>query len=225
MQDPGGGVLCRDAWRLGAGLWIYSDERLPLVVGPDFYLSTTDRGLSVYFATSFELKPLDNLQLSVTPIYRNLTGSLRWVDALGLPDGPQNLFAERSSESWDLTLASTLNFTPTLSLQANAQLFVATVTHARLYRASRSADSRVYVTDLQTASGDATAYDLSPASLNLSAVLRYEYLPGSILYLVYTTAMANELQMRSLYRSAVFDGLGASPYDHAVMIKVSYLVD
>jgi hypothetical protein len=85
------------------------------------------------------------------------------------------------------TLRGTVTFTNTITLQAYAQVFFSSVQYTGLYQAQPvGALSTVFLKNLQPISGDPHEYDSRNASLNLNVVFRWEYRPGSVLYLVYT---------------------------------------
>jgi hypothetical protein len=135
------------------------------------------------------------------------------------------VFGERDTRSIDLTTRGTITFTPQLSLQLYGQLFVAQGTYDR-FQILRDRDTLV-------------PFDAYPKqnefaiqSLQSNAVLRWQYRPGSTVFLVWThgrraNPRANPLARRdrSLYersfRCHVADALDLFPRN-TFTLKVSY---
>jgi hypothetical protein len=144
----------------------------------------------------------------------------RWVDTLG---DQLFLFGQQNSENLSLTVRQTVVLTPTLTLQAYAQLYSAYAHYPQYFTARPDTQSHIDVAALQ-ASASTSNYDFHDAALNLNVVLRWEYRAGSTLFLVYT---------RSQRELGYFDGqpptttlfpmrLGPGPTTDTVLIKWSY---
>ena len=76
--------------------------------------------------------------------------------------------------------------------------------------------------------GDGTAEfafrnrDFNVRELRTNAVLRWEYRPGSVLYLVWSQARDNDVVTGDLDVSRDFDRLFGAPAQHIFLIKASY---
>lgn len=65
--------------------------------------------------------------------------------------------------------------------------------------------------------------DFSDAALNANIVLRWEYLLGSTIYLVYTRAQSPRIELLPGQRGGVdIGGLGRAPATDTVLLKLSY---
>jgi hypothetical protein len=135
------------------------------------------------------------------------------------------VFGERDTRSIDVTTRGTITFTPQLSLQLYGQLFVAQGAYDR-FQVLRDRDTLV-------------PFDAYPKqnefaiqSLQSNSVLRWQYRPGSTIFLVWThgrraNPRVNPLarQDRSLYersfRNHVADALDLFPRN-TFTLKVSY---
>ncbi|MBO6575574.1 MAG: carbohydrate binding family 9 domain-containing protein [Rhodothermales bacterium] len=125
------------------------------------------------------------------------------VTALALNEGDAvraSVFGSRDTRSMDVTLRSDVTFTPKLSVQFYGQLF--------------GARGRYDGFQLQTGQDDLAAFDHHPKRHDFSlsrfqtnTVLRWEYRPGSTLYLVWSQSRGESLRLDPL------DNLSASPYD------------
>lgn len=118
------------------------------------------------------------------------------------------IFGARDTRALDFTLRSNVTFSPTLSLQFYGQLFVA---RGRYQDFSILRDSDTLV--------PFDAYpmrnDFSLNSFTANAVLRWEYRPGSTLYLVWTQGRRASHEMNPLAP------WGDSPYDRPIGDQIS----
>src|SRR5439155_18455297 len=101
------------------------------------------------------------------------------------------LFGDLAARATSTTLRGTWTFSPVLTLQAYAQGFVATGRFGPFFTAAAAGPRpRILLSDLQPAAAPSESPDFKDANLNLNIVLRWEYQPGSALYVVYTRAQA-----------------------------------
>ncbi len=107
-----------------------------------------------------------------------------WVDNIDLDGATTSIFADRTTRSFSATVRGSITFTRDLTLQAYAQLFTAKGHHENFRRL------------LDPSSFEPFAYEGNPdfneQSFNLNLVVRWEYLPGSTLFLVWSQARAGE---------------------------------
>jgi hypothetical protein len=107
------------------------------------------------------------------------------VDGIG---GVDYVFAEQRRRTWDLTLRSSVLFDRDRSLQIYLQPFYTYGTYRdpRWLATPDSYDLRPY--DLGAEGGAVHDYDFAFGAVNLNVVYRWEYRPGSTVYLVWTHA-------------------------------------
>ena len=122
----------------------------------------------------------------------------QWVINLDNPGGGigdvSYIFGELNRRTWDLTLRSSLLFNRDQSLELYLQPFLT----AGDYKNAREL-ARPDSYDLQPYDGyDVSSKDFSYGAVNLNLVYRWEYLPGSTLYLVWTHTREN-LDRRSYH--------------------------
>jgi hypothetical protein len=117
------------------------------------------------------------------------------------------LLAPLRARSVSATLRCTLAFSPRLTLQSYAQLFTAGLAYGGAQRAVVGPGKRLVTLGQLT---DATAADAPPnadnrqVGLNLNLILRWEWMLGSTLYLVYAHQTSNEI--RPSVRGLSFSG-------------------
>ncbi len=138
------------------------------------------------------------------------------------------VFAARDTRSASLTSRANVLFSSTLSLQLYGQLFAARGRYQG-FRLLAGPD------DLRDFDAYPRRRDFSFATFNLNAVLRWEYRPGSSLYVVWTQARGLDDYRDTLLSGDPFvspydrsttgqfgDIFGAFP-DNVVLVKLSYL--
>lgn len=152
----------------------------------------------------------------------------------GVPfhDGPGRyivpLFGTRDTREFDVSLRTNVVFRPNLSLQLYSQLFAARGRY-RDFRLLAAPD------DLRDLAGYPKRRDLSLQSLVSNAVLRWEYRPGSALYVVWSHHRGDALDVLRLpapgaptpFEQGTFDHLGDTfglyP-ENVLLVKLSYLL-
>jgi len=124
--------------------------------------------------------------------FRRTFSDAQWMGnyaaTAGVPEvgGVSHVFGELDNDTIDVTLRSNLLFTRSQSLEVYLQPFLTTGTYnnARALAEADSRDLQAY-TDPAFVSSDA---DFRFASLNANFVYRWEYQPGSTIFLVWTHA-------------------------------------
>jgi len=147
-------------------------------------------GWSHYASLSLTVRPSPTLSLSMGPSYNVSYSTQQWVGAVDdatatATCGRRYVFAPITQRSLDLTTRLNVTLSPVLSLELYAQPFVATGDYGAFKQlvAPRTTDFAPYA--------DSAAFgnlDFSYRSLRGNAVLRWEYRPGSTLFLVWTTS-------------------------------------
>lgn len=124
----------------------------------------------------------------------------------------ESTFGERDTRSVDFTLRSTVTFTPKLSIQLYSQLFLAR--------------ARYYDFQLLRSRDELVPFDTFPkrnefafSTLNSNVVLRWEYRPGSTLFVVWTHARRTNDRLNPLAP------WGRSPYDRDINGQISDTFD
>ena len=136
-------------------------------------------------------------------------------------------FARQLARNVGATLRASYTFTPELTLQAYAQLFLLAEHYSDFSTFTAGAPgqrARVRLGDLVAAPAPAANPDVQQAALNLNLVLRWEFRLGSTLYLVYSRAQAPPATLLPGEESA----LDLRPILHGraavdvLMLKISY---
>jgi len=213
-RETRGNGLYRRAMTYAANASLFSDSRGEVTgrIGQLFgwdskrkYQSATEGGLTI--------KPLSWMEWDVSSRFEIVRDQEAWVSNLAGTTGVQSIFGDRSTDSFDFTLRSTITFTRELTLQVYGQVFVAKG-HFVDFRSLVAPSEFVPVTFLFR--------DFNTRSLNSNVVLRWEYLPGSTIYLVWT-------QARSGFDEDYFTSFTKNitnsfklPADNVFLVKITY---
>jgi hypothetical protein len=136
-------------------------------------------------------------------------------------DGHRYLFGLQDALALGFTFRSTLTITPALSIQAYAQLFTSHVRATGLYLADGTSGT-VRLAALAPIDADPSAFDERETQLNLNLVARWEFLPGSALYLVYVRSADGAFDGAQERPRIDLSSLGRGPATDTVMLKISY---
>jgi hypothetical protein len=163
--------------------------------------------------------------------------------------GRRYLFADLDQQSFGFDTRLNVTFSPELTLELYAQPFISSADYARFKEiaAPRSQETVVFgedagtVTPVENAGGEVSRYDIDPdgagpapliqlqnpnfnlSSLRGNAVLRWEYRPGSTLFLVWTrqgsdfTPFTGDLRL-----SRDLDRLFDAETDNVFLVKLTY---
>jgi len=241
-------------WNAGGGTWqdyrtTYADFETrggppaPIPIGRNWWLSlSTDsrKKWQVYgevgggdtwdghynsYGVGLELRPASNIELSLGPNYRTHWGVSRWLTYLTDAEGNRtdDIFGEQYLHRLDMTLRGTVTFSKNLTLQAYAQPFIAAMDY-RHFKKLVPPDGFEYV--------DSSVYDEAEqrpdfnwTSFNSNLILRWEYRPGSALYLVWTQARGSTRGIGEFVPGRDMDNLFDTTPNNTVLLKFSYWWD
>lgn len=164
--------------------------------------------------------------------------------------GRRYVFAGLTQRTVSMNTRLSVTFTPNLSLELFVQPFIASGEYFdyKQYAAPRTLTKETFGTDVGTVSrtagspetgtpdtytidpdgaGPAASFQIADPSFTLrslrgNAVLRWEYLPGSTLYLVWTRSGADQLTNGRLDFSRDARGLFGAPAENIFLVKINY---
>ncbi len=199
---------------------IKSDKRELAVGELDVTIGSDSRvGRFLALTGILELKPASNVDVQF-----NLERDLRrnefaWADSIA-PVWASSLarassiFAYRTTDNWSFTTSGSYVFATDITLQVYFQLFFAKGKYENyqlMLAPDRFSPYPLY-----------TRPDFDNLSFNSNVVLRWEYRPGSTVYLVWSQA---RLGGQGTYQSSFSDNFTntfALPSDNVLLLKVSY---
>jgi Domain of unknown function (DUF5916)/Carbohydrate family 9 binding domain-like len=180
---------------------------------------------------SLRWQPVDALETRLDGSFGYRPLGARYLDTLsGLqpsaPDQTDWLFGSQTATLFSVTLRQQVVLTPRLSFQVYAQLFTGGLQYGQYWAAPTRApgQSPVGADQLVPVGPPSDPYDTHVSTLNLNAVVRWEYRLGSTLFLVYTRSQQERvLATGERASSSVFPSqLFAGPAVDTFLIKFTY---
>jgi hypothetical protein len=224
-REVGDGTALERRARVGAELEVDTDPTKPVVGFVHQNADVIPDALDTSGSGGASFKVLPQWDLDLLPTWQWSFGEPRFAANGGAPG--QYLFGKLDGRSVGLTVRTTYTFTPRLTLQAYAQLFLASGHYSGISQfQSNPSGPRplVYVSELTPYGGTLPQNpDFEQGVLNINVVLRWEYMLGSILYVVYTraqvpTTVLGPTDVGTLDLGAV----GRAPTSDAALVKVSF---
>jgi hypothetical protein len=246
-----GGPLMRIPWGWQINFSVFSDSRKPIVISiwTSNYTRPTAGYDSFYGEFSVSWKPRSNFSLSLGPSYSCWTSISQWVDNIDDPlmaqtYGTRHIFGDIEQTTIASEIRLNWTFTPKLSLQLYLQPFLAVGKYDRFKELARprsydfnvygdapssityDSEDEEYSVDPDGAGPAESFYisnpDFNVKSLRGTLVLRWEYLPGSTLYFVWTQNRLDEAHPGDFNFRRDMGDLLTAPGDNIFLIKVSY---
>ncbi|HEY0674422.1 MAG TPA: DUF5916 domain-containing protein [Longimicrobiales bacterium] len=216
------------------------------------YGSTGEGGVTKFIGGSINLQPASNVSVSFGPRYSDSYQKAQYVREVTDPTatnfyGKRYVFADVDQRTLSMDTRVNVTFSPTMSLQLFAQPFISSNAFGAFkeYAQTRAAEKLVYGRHVGTVqeqlnaenrrtyiidpdgTGPANSFEVTDPSFTFrslrgNAVFRWEYVPGSTLFLVWTQDRASSEGVGefdfSRDRRALFD----SPANHVFLVKVNY---
>lgn len=206
---------------------------------------TTTGSWQTWVNQSVELKPMSNLVLSVGPGVSRVSEEAQYVTTVTDPTathtyGARYVFGTIDQTTVSANIRLNISFTPNLSLQTFIQPLVSAghYTEFKELARGRSFDFNVYGDGASTydpntgtvdpdGAGPAAPFqvenpDFNFKSLRGNAVLRWEYMPGSTFFLVWTQSRLNIEDRGDFEFRRDYDRLLDSRGDNIFLAKVTY---
>ncbi len=230
-------------------LWFDTDRRKNIILEFSTGISTNEiGGKELELESEIEWKPFPYLNFRLEPSYNYNLKKYQYISTIDdtlqkLTYGKRYIFGELKQNTISANIRMNYTFTPTLSLQIYLQPLISVGKYNNIKELSRprSFEFNVYGTGISTIEKDDNGeYIIDPdgagvankflignsdfnfKSLRLNLVLRWEYLPGSTLYLVWTQNKNNDLHPGTFHFKRDFKDLISADGDNAVMLKLTY---
>lgn len=248
----GGPVVKRAGYNL-ENVELSTDARSPAVfdlsVQTTQGIGDPTRGFQL--SPGIALKPAANIFIQLSPTYKTNEDAAQYVTAVADPTatnfyGTRYVFGSIRTKTISLDTRVNWTFTPNLTLQLYAQPFIASgnYTSFREFAAPRTDRKLVYGRDIGTIAydGSSNAYQVDPdgagpahsfafsnpdftdTSLRGTAVLRWEYRPGSTLYFVWTQQRSGENPDGDMGFGSAVGAIGRDQATNVFQIKATYWI-
>lgn len=223
-REVGDGTALERAGRLGWEARVTSNTTKPVSFTAFSQLQYLSDGYNVAGRAGVTLRALPQLDFELLPTWQFTAGEPRYVGS-GVLSG-QYLFGRQNAKSLGATLRATYTFTPRLTLQTYAQLFLASGHYSdfTFFQSDPNGPRAVvHLDDLRAGSAPPGNPDFEQGVLNVNVVLRWEWQLGSLLYVVYTRAQVPNVSLAPGEVGTL--DLGAvkrAPAADALLVKLSY---
>ncbi|HZY09962.1 MAG TPA: DUF5916 domain-containing protein, partial [Bacteroidota bacterium] len=213
-RETRGNGLYRKPANYFARIQIITDSRSNVIVSlAQSFGGERSRGM-ISTQLGVELKPESWMEIELESEYGIVRHLEAWVENISLGGTTASVFGDRNTNEFNLTFRSTITFTRELTLQFYSQVFLAKGHYDKFRRLISPSEF-----DTVTYTGNP---DFNRQSLNTNVVLRWEYSPGSTLYLVWSQARngGNSEYFNSFRRD--FSDTFNIPPANVLLLKVSY---
>jgi len=243
-----GGPVARTPGGFTLSQWVSTDQRKPYSLDLNFSYARNGRGgWGVFPSFGVTFRPSSALEVSLDPSYRRTFAVAQYVTAVSDPlaestFGKRYVFSDLAQTTLSMDTRVSWTFTPRLSLQLFMQPFLASGAYSgyKELRRPRAWGWDVYGEDAGTAQesngtvtidpdggGPAQGFDFADPdftvrSLRGNAVLRWEYRPGSAVYLVWQQRRFQYLNDGRFNLGEDYDALFRTPPENVFALKVSY---
>ena len=155
-------------------------------------------------------RPTSNMEFTAGTNYIRGFNQIIWVDN----DDDNSIFADMDQDELVLQLTASVMLSRDLSVQLSGQGYISGIDYA---------DYRRYVSGENYEPYDIDEYDFNYSALNSTFILRWEYMPGSTLYVVWTRAMSERNEdLNNLDVSRDLDRLFSGDSENVFLVKASY---
>ena len=170
---------------------------------------------------SFTTRPASNIQIGVSPAFIRSHTQTQFVDAFGDPSatatyGRRYVFAELEQTTFEIKMRADWTLSPRLSFQLYLQPFIASGDYhdGHALVAPRTRDYEPYPI--------AEEPDFNFRSVRGSAVVRWEFRPGSALYVVWNENRADVVDTGDFRFRRDLRAIPTAPSHDVFLVKLSY---
>ncbi len=207
---------------------VKTDERAPVSATLSGSYGTDELRKQAWSASAgLTVRPVSWVELSPLVFWSHSRREEAWVPGGNVFDPTVSqekfsVFADRDVDQLDFELRGIITFSRTVSLQFFSQIFLA---RGRYVGFRRFLGSKVEAYDYISygrAYDPEFTTDFNDAVFNANVLLRWEYLPGSTLYLVWTQErFGDSREFAANYSNRLSDTF-ALPHTDALLLKISY---
>jgi hypothetical protein len=216
-RETRGGPLVKIPYNWSFWIWGETDGSKPLVANVNPAFGTVRDGSWADFYLWFQLRPRENLRFHFGPGVEIQNDVSRWLTDTEDNNGERiDIFGELDYREVNMNIRSTMIFRRSMTLTLYSQIFIG---------AGDYSDFRQFVppddfTDLTVSYDDNP--DFNYKSFKLNAVFRWEYMPGSDLYIVWTQARDAYDGFGNFRFNRDFDGVFDTVSDNVFLAKINY---
>jgi hypothetical protein len=220
-----------------------SSRRIYLFANGEHNWAVDDDSRSSRAEAQLQLRLLRRLSLSGQLAYQRYLDTLQYVTTAESADGPRWLLAQISQDTWSFTFRIDLTLTPDLTVQFYGSPVIGTGRYTDFKRATdtlahRTADRfHAFGAEEIVFRPDANAYEVSEVAgasysfanpdfsfrqFRSNLVVRWEYRPGSALYVVWSQGRTDQRDLWQRSFGTNWDDLWRTHPQNVFMVKLSY---
>ena len=198
---------------------LQTDNRKSVVLSTHTGFENTTQGSRTFYnVLQFTLRPTSWIELSPGFTFIRTRNEEAWVFPLYTTDG-YNLFGDRDIDQHDFFLRGTVTLTRNLTMQFYTQVFLAKGQYSNF---RKLVGSEELITFDYFNSPGYTPTDFNEQTFNANFVMRWEFLPGSTFYLVWTQFRYGDVKIYDRSLSENFSHTFKLPMDNVLLTKISY---
>ncbi len=201
--------------------WSMNTDRARMVVFESAGTArTTWKGWLVDGTATLSLRPIDRLEIGLSPGVTRVVGDPRWLETVETGEEATWRYGLQDVLAGSLTLRTAIAFTTRLTLQTYAQLYLADIRYGQLYDVTQPGSRPALRLDALTpVEGDASPFSGAEVALNVNVVLRWEVMPGSMLTLAYTHGQLGAPPAEPSAPRLDYGALTRVPVSNVLMLK------
>jgi hypothetical protein len=169
------------------------------------------------------LKPASALSLEFSIGYNDNKNDAQWVQAVTAGGSTRYVFARLEQVTTSMTTRVNYTLTPTLSVQVYAQPFVSAGVYSNYKELVRPLADR-YADRFAPFAYDGNA-DFNVLSFRTTNVMRWEYKPGSALFVVWQQGREGFTQRGNYSFSRDFGDVFGTPASNTLLVKLAYWIN
>jgi hypothetical protein len=220
-----GGPMLRVSPYHRLSLTFDGDARRALKPGIDVRVATGDEGRSwaAQGAIGLEGRIGTRTSLELGASYERRSDDTQWVRNFGatFSDTTHFTFAALAQDILGITMRANMTVTPALSLQLYAQPFIASGAFTD-WREMVDPRNRSYAARYAPYGGGADPAGFNQKQFNSNAVLRWEYRPGSVLFVVWQQGRFDQRDPATFEAGRDLRNLFFTHPDNTLLVKLSY---
>ena len=176
------------------------------------------------WSLGLSVRPVSWIELNPTVLWLRSRKDEAWVYPGGnvsdsaVSPSPFSVFADRDVDEMDLDLRGTVTFSRDFSLQFFSQILLA----RGIYRNYRRFEGDTPVPYDYPSNPNFMSANFNEAILNANVLLRWEFLPGSSLFLVWTQGRSGDSGDYTIGFGPRFHDTFALPHEDVLVLKFSY---
>jgi Domain of unknown function (DUF5916)/Carbohydrate family 9 binding domain-like len=223
-----GGPSLRQSPKVGFNIGLIPDPTLAVLPVAGVRAGVSDEGRSMYrgFDLGGSFRVASRFSASLVVSFDHAVNDQQWIGDYGtlMSDTTHYTFARLDQNVLSMILRGNWTFTPALSFQLYAQPYVNAGTFSD-WRELQAPHAAAY-TDRFAAYGSGASPDgFDYTQFNLNAVLRWEYRPGSVLFVVWQQGRTDSVVNNAAFDApSDFAGMFDTHPANTLIVKLSYWI-